>query len=149
MKTVRETSGMQRGFTLIELMVVVAIVAILAAIAVPSYQRHIVKTNRQDAMAVLQSAAQAMERYYAKHNNDYTDAEAGKDFPNQAPVDGIAKYDVQFDGTPDLTSYKLRAIPKGSQAGDGYIQIDQTGLRTWDKNNNNAIDAGESTWNDH
>jgi type IV pilus assembly protein PilE len=155
MRSVRGTKRLQRGFTLIELMIVVAIVAILAAVAVPSYQQHIVKTNRKDAMTVLQSAAQAMERYNAKKDNTYVGAAAGTDFPDKAPLDGAAKYDIDFsptlEGPPTATTYKLRATPKAGtpQADNGFIEIDQTGVRSWDKNNNGGIDAGENTWNDH
>ena len=53
-----------RGFTLIELMVVVAIIAILAAIAYPSYTNHVVKTRRAAATACVMEAAHFMERYY-------------------------------------------------------------------------------------
>ena len=62
-----------RGFTLIELMITVAIVAILAAIAIPSYQDSIWKGKRAEAKAAILKALQAEERYYTQ-NNTYVDA---------------------------------------------------------------------------
>ncbi|MDO5505888.1 MAG: type IV pilin protein [Pseudoxanthomonas suwonensis] len=56
-----------RGFTLIELMIVVAIIAILASIAYPAYTSHIVKTRRAAASTCMMEAAQFMERYYTTH----------------------------------------------------------------------------------
>ena len=54
----------QRGVTLIELMTVVAILGIIAAIAIPSYRRYVVRANRTDAKTALQQTAQALERCY-------------------------------------------------------------------------------------
>ena len=60
------------GFTLIELMIVVAIVGILSAVAYPSYQSHVLKSQRQVAQAALVSLSSTMERYYSE-NNKYTE----------------------------------------------------------------------------
>ena len=60
-----------KGFTLIELMIVVAVIAILAAIAYPSYQDSVRKSRRADAKAVVLNAAQILERCYTQ-NNVYT-----------------------------------------------------------------------------
>lgn len=60
--------NLQRGFTLIELMIVVVIVAILAAVAYPSYQDSVIKTKRAEGRAALMQAMQQQERYYTQNN---------------------------------------------------------------------------------
>lgn len=62
-----------RGFTLIELVIVVLIVAILAAVAIPSYRRYIVRSHRVDAQSALIDLAARQERYFYS-NNAYADA---------------------------------------------------------------------------
>ena len=64
----RGPSGAARGFTLIELMIAVAIVALLAAIAIPSYQDSVWKGKRAEAKAAIFKALQAEERYYTQNN---------------------------------------------------------------------------------
>jgi type IV pilus assembly protein PilE len=117
-----------RGFTLIELMITVAIVGILAAIAYPSYQEHIRKARRADAQAVLLELAQFMERYYTM-NNTY----AGAALPfAKAPKDGDdTYYGIDFDGDPDATSYTLVATPAGAMTGDkcGTLSINAAGVK--------------------
>jgi len=121
-----------KGFTLIELMIVVAIVGILAAVAYPSYQRYVQDSRRSDARANLLQLAQFMERYYTA-NGRYVDA--GGNAPalpfNEAPRDGNDKYyDLQLQGV-DAQNYTLNAVPKGAMAGDrcGTLSVNQAGVK--------------------
>lgn len=115
------------GFTLIELMIVVAIVGILAAIAYPSYVEHVKKSKRADCTGALVSFASAMERHYtvnsnylgADADNDNTGAPAASVFSSECPVDGgDATYDLTISAAT-ATTYELQATPTGSMAGDG------------------------------
>ncbi|WP_207389261.1 type IV pilin protein [Marinobacter halodurans] len=151
----------ERGFTLIELMIVVAIVAIIAAIAYPSYLDQVKSTRRGDAEGALMSFSNAMERYYTQ-NGTYLGADgaappaafsatltapAASVFPDEAPIDGNPKsYNLRIYNL-QANSYVLRAIPKGPQAGDGYLELSSTGARGWDSDNSGgALSASEKSW---
>ncbi|NRB38253.1 MAG: prepilin-type N-terminal cleavage/methylation domain-containing protein [Pseudomonadales bacterium] len=142
------------GFTLIELMIVVAIIAILAALALPSYNAQITKTRRTDAMAALTSFANAMERH-ATDNGSYLGAGtvAGNTgaptiFATQVPLDGDAKYYNLTIDAATATSFTLKATPIGVQVGDGFIELLSTNQRRWDKDNDGTIQTTENQWTD-
>ena len=148
------------GFTLIELMIVVAIVGILAGIAYPSYQDSVRKSRRADAKAALMGFANAMERHFTVKNTylgaagtpaNPADTGAPRIFATKSPLDGATKYyDLTIhEATP--TTYKLRATPidPGPQKGDGFLQITNTQSRGgWDRNDDKTISSGtnEVTW---
>jgi type IV pilus assembly protein PilE len=123
-----------RGFTLVELMVVVAIIAALTAIAVPSYRNYMVRTHRNAAKACLAESAQFMERYYTT-NLDYDvpvdEFELG--CHSDSGMDDRYDFTVVLDEA-DPMIYTVTATPKDAQAtGDtlcGVLGMDQTGART-------------------
>lgn len=145
----------QRGFTLIELMIVVVIVGILVGIGLPSYQNFVIRSTRADAQSTLLGFAQAMERHF---NQNYTYANAaaggattgapdGTVFPAFAPLEGTAFYNLTIQAA-DGTGYTLRATPIAGtrQDGDGMLQLDSLGRRGWDRNADGSIAAAEFTW---
>ena len=104
------------GFTLIEVMIVVAIVGILSAIAYPTYQQHVRSSRRADAQAALSELAQVMERR-STENNGYDLGAAGiVDAPadnlpfTQSPRDGTAAYNLTLTAVAANT-YTLQAAP--------------------------------------
>ena len=125
-----------RGFTLIELMIVVAIVAILTAIAYPSYTHYILKTRRGAAKACLSEYANYMERYYTT-NMEYDKAGAGGAANTLPAMDcntaqQTANYYDYTLGNLAASTYTLTATPKNGQSSDscGALTLDQTGART-------------------
>lgn len=115
------------GFTLIELMITVAVIAILAAMAYASYESSIVKTRRSAGAACLQERAQFMERYYTTHLT-YADAPALASC--DADVDRYYKVSI---AAQDAKSYRLQAVPQTPQdtkdAKCGTLTIDQKGAK--------------------
>lgn len=117
------------GFTLIEVMVVVALVAILAAIALPSYHEAVRRSQRAEARAGLLKAAHWLERV-ATATGSYLKDEAG--FPETLKTVPSSAYAIGFEPADAKGSgYTLTATPRGAQVGDkcGGYTLDQTGLR--------------------
>ncbi|MEH6355027.1 MAG: type IV pilin protein [Marinobacter sp.] len=129
----------QKGFSLIELMIVVAIIGILAAIAYPSYQRYVESTRRAAAQADLLELVQFMERRYSA-SFDYQAAGGGNPtLPfNTSPrnTNESTAYNISF--TEDVTqgAFELQAEPTTLQLGDdcGTMTIDYQGARAADQN---------------
>ena len=124
---------LQRGFTLVELMVTVMIVGILAAVAYPSYQAHITKTHRNAAKACLSQYAQFMERYYTT-NLSYAGA---NDIIVQLACRNESGMNQRYTfsvGTPTASAYTVTATPTGVQASRdtkcGTLGMTNTGDRT-------------------
>ncbi len=130
--------GNHKGFTLIELMIALAIVGILAAIGYPSYQDSVQKSRRADCEGALIGFSGAMERYFTT-NNFYTGAAlAGADtgaptiYPTQCPIDGgNPSYNLTIQAA-SATQYTLQAAPINGQATDtcGTLTLTQANVKT-------------------
>lgn len=116
-----QCASQSRGFTLLELMITVAIVAILAAIAIPSYYRYILRSNRSAAESVMQEIASAQERYMVDSRQF---ASSVSTLGYAVPDTVSANYKVVTvptsssvsAGTPP--SYTVTATPQGNQVSD-------------------------------
>lgn len=122
------------GFTLIELMIVVAIVAIIAAIAYPSYQNHITKTRRGAAASCSLEAAQFMERFYTTNLRYDTDqAGTAVALPQTQCANELGDHYTFALAAVAANSYSITAAPKGGQAARdtkcGTLTLDQTGKK--------------------
>ena len=136
-------SNPQLGFTLMELMIVVAIIGILAAIAYPNYQRYIIKSKRTDMMSEMHNiAAQIESRKLAQ--GIYSNAlitGLGGNFPRQGP----ALYTITFTPNPLTSEWRIIATPKvGSQmANDGNLSVNFQNVKC-----RGSVCGTGNNWND-
>lgn len=136
----------QRGFTLLELVIVVAIIGILAAIAIPQYVQYVNRTHRVDAESALVTLSQRMEQSYAR-NYTYKGLAAGGSDTGTPGASILADTDVQFY---DLTisaagknTYTLTATPTGNQTNDrcGVLSVDNSGGKSAVKGGSSVSDC--------
>jgi len=112
------------GFTLIELMIVVAVLAIIAAIAFPAYTSQVQKARRAEATSAVLGAAQQLERCYTRAST-YTGCLNTTDISS-----GLSHYNISIDPTSPTSTYTLIAEPKGSQSNDVCtFTLTHTGVR--------------------
>lgn len=121
------------GFTLIEMLITVVIVGILAAIALPSYQNSVIKSNRSDGQAMLLETASLMERYFYD-NNSYTTDLTNLGYTASSAVDsteGHYKLSVATPTTacPIASCFKLTAAPQNNQSKDGNLTLNSLGVK--------------------
>jgi type IV pilus assembly protein PilE len=122
------------GFTLVELMVVIAIMAILAAWAIPSYQAQVNKSRRADAKATLMGESQRLERCFTD-TDTYSGCEPSNYNPGKPSYKGyytISAVDGQ-NSTISATAYTLTAAATGPQVNDTACQsftLNNLGIKT-------------------
>ena len=124
-----------KGFTLIELMIVIAIIAILAAFAYPSYQEYVKRTKRTDDQAEMMIIAHSLSQYKATRHS-YAGATLANVYGGTVtPRSGTALYDLTLNISATGAAWTLTAIPKNgtTQAGNGVICLNSQGQKDWNK----------------
>lgn len=118
-----------RGFSLIELMVVLTVLAIIVSIAYPSYREQLRKTRRSDAKAALMDAAARMERHYTQFGR-YSATLANSGIPATTPE---SFYQITIATIPaPFQTFDIRATGQGDQVNDqcGVLSIDEARVKT-------------------
>lgn len=127
------------GFTLLELMIVVAIIAILAAVAIPAYGRYAYRARRAEGQNLIMRIANAQERFYTANNKYASLANVGV-----ASTSGKAYYTAKIVLKDSDQTYTLTATPRAAQAGDacGNLTYTDTGVKTPKASNASANSNG-------
>lgn len=130
MMTVLHRTGsaprLRRGFTLIEVMIVIVIIGVLTAIALPNYRSHMINSNRATAQAEMMAIASKEEQYLLA-NRTYASKTA---IAHTLPTGVSDRYDWDITlGAGSVPSYTINFTAKGSQSSDGNLSLDNNGIK--------------------
>ena len=146
------------GFSLIELLVALVVMALLATVALPLYTRYADQAFRREAQADLLGCSHALEAMASERFSYANAADTDNDGIGDADSGPVAA-DLCAPTSPDLyrisvsadaVSFSLKATPIGRMAGDGALSFDSAGNRAWDRDGNGEIEAeaGEDSWSE-
>ncbi|MFC6166327.1 type IV pilin protein [Acinetobacter terrestris] len=149
-----------KGFTIIELMIAVAIIGVLAAIAYPGYQEYVRKTARVDAQSEMIEVSRKLANFKAANFRYNGENIANLGIPSQLPLAGKGLYRLAItpsnEGIMTGENWELLATPMSgtNQIGDGHIVLNHRGERCWiqgsDKNSGTPCVPGATTnWDGH
>ncbi len=126
-------SGRQNGFTLIELMITVVIVAILASIAMPAYQEYVKRGHRAAAQSEMMDIANRQQQFLLA-NRAYADKATleGSGYALPSAVSAKYGYNVVVDNVATPPTFVITFTPIGSQASDKTLVLNSVGLKTRD-----------------
>jgi len=136
-----------KGFTLIEIMMVVAIIGILVAIALPSYKQHVLRGNRTAVQAEMMQISSSLERYRSQQLT-YANADITKSViygANKYPKTGNTLYNLSLAVAANGLSWELTATPTGAQKNNGALKIDNTGKRCWNQSSDSTCDLNSTS----
>jgi type IV pilus assembly protein PilE len=113
------------GFTLIEVMITVAIIGILAAIAYPGYREYVLHADRSEGLTLLNDAAARQERFYAQ-NNTYATTTAQLGYNSAASTNNL--YSLVISDA-SASAYTLTATVTGTDSNCGDLSLNQAGTK--------------------
>jgi type IV pilus assembly protein PilE len=120
----RDRTGVS-GFSLMELLITVAIVGILSAVAYPTYISNIQKSRRADAQSVMMEVQQYLQRYYMSHSN-YTDANLANAGLSVSPKNGTAIYNIVLNAEAQSYTIEAQLVNEASDP-CGTLSLTDTG----------------------
>lgn len=137
--------SLQQGFTLVELMIVVAIIGILAAVALPNYKDYMRRSQLPEATSALATLRIKYEQYY-QDNRNYGSASCTNGAVSLTSRDlGLSKFTVSCELTSSGQGYVLTATGSGGQAVGHVFTLDQSNLQTTTKYKGSDV-TGKNCW---